>query len=376
MEQEKQEAPVQGKKKRLSTPLLIFIILMAVTAVLCTIVAGIWLHGRSSLRNGGSAPTVTPGGTEQLDSYTVLHDGKYYRYKEHMVNLLLIGVDSDNKPAAPLPYGSDNQADVILVAALDTDANKMTLISVSRDTMCDIGVPDDTGEISGVAHTQLALSFSNGDGLYESCRLCREAVSQLFYGLQFDGCAAFYMGGIGRLNDAVGGVTVNVLDDYPFTNVPGGWNMYPGQNVTLTGQQARLYIQCRRGDATGNEDRMQRQKQYMLALIGQVLAPLFAPLGFGDWRCATSLISGFIAKESVVSTLEVLLGGNAISGLFTTRSALSFLVFTLLYTPCVAAVATIRRELDSSLKTLGVVAMQCGVAWLASLAMYAIAGLF
>ena len=105
MEQEKQEAPVQGKKKRLSTPLLIFIILMAVTAVLCTIVAGIWLHGRSSLRNGGSAPTVTPGGTEQLDSYTVLHDGKYYRYKEHMVNLLLIGVDSDNKPAAPLPYG-------------------------------------------------------------------------------------------------------------------------------------------------------------------------------------------------------------------------------------------------------------------------------
>ena len=114
----------------------------------------------------------------------------------------------------------------------------------------------------------------------------------------------------------------------------------------------------------------------LLALIGQVLAPLFAPLGFGDWRCATSLISGFIAKESVVSTLEVLLGSSAISGLFTTRSALSFLVFTLLYTPCVAAVATIRRELDSSLKTLGVVAMQCGVAWLASLAMYAIAGLF
>ena len=114
----------------------------------------------------------------------------------------------------------------------------------------------------------------------------------------------------------------------------------------------------------------------LLALIGQVIAPIFAPMGFGDWRCATSLISGFIAKESVVSTLGVLLGGGAISGLFTTRSALSFLVFTLLYTPCVAAVATIRRELDSSLKTLGVVAMQCGVAWLVSLAAYALAGLW
>lgn len=68
-------SPGAAEEKRLSTPLLIFIILMAVTAVLCAIVAGIWLHGRSSLRNGGSAPTVTPGGTEQLDSYTVLHDG-------------------------------------------------------------------------------------------------------------------------------------------------------------------------------------------------------------------------------------------------------------------------------------------------------------
>ena len=174
MEQEKQTQPEQ-KKKRLSTPLLIFIILMAVTLTLCAVVAGIWLHGRSSLRNQGAAPTDTPDDTQQLDSYTVLHDGKYYRYKDHMVNLLLIGVDSDNKPAAPLPYGSDNQADVILVAALDTDANRMTLISVSRDTMCDIAVLDQNGQVSGAAHTQLALSYSNGDGLYESCRLCQEA---------------------------------------------------------------------------------------------------------------------------------------------------------------------------------------------------------
>ena len=112
----------------------------------------------------------------------------------------------------------------------------------------------------------------------------------------------------------------------------------------------------------------------LLALVGQWLAPLFAPLGFADWRCATSLISGLIAKESVVSTLEILLGGGAVSGLFTTRSAISFLVFTLLYTPCVAAIATIRRELGSALKTAGVVLMQCGVAWVAALAVYTLLG--
>ena len=113
----------------------------------------------------------------------------------------------------------------------------------------------------------------------------------------------------------------------------------------------------------------------LLALIGQWLAVLFKPLGFGDWRCATALISGFIAKESVVSTLQVLLGNAAITSLFTTRSAISFLVFTLLYTPCIAAVATIRRELGSRIKTVGVVLLQCVVAWLAAYIAYAVGGL-
>ena len=114
----------------------------------------------------------------------------------------------------------------------------------------------------------------------------------------------------------------------------------------------------------------------LLALVGRLLAPLFAPLGFGDWRCVTALISGFIAKESVVSTLQVLLGGAALTTLFTLRSAVSFLVFTLLYTPCVAAIATIRRELGSRWATLGVVVMQCTVAWVVSFQAYTVAGAF
>ena len=113
----------------------------------------------------------------------------------------------------------------------------------------------------------------------------------------------------------------------------------------------------------------------ILAALGRLVSPIFAPLGFGDWRCATALISGFIAKESVVSTLQVLLGSAAITSLFTTRSAVSFLVFTLLYTPCIAAVATIRRELGSRIKTVGVVLLQCVVAWLAAYIAYAVGGL-
>ena len=115
--------------------------------------------------------------------------------------------------------------------------------------------------------------------------------------------------------------------------------------------------------------------QSLLALIGRQLSPVFAPLGFADWRCATALLTGLIAKESVVSTLTVLLGGAAVTALFTTRSAVSFLVFTLLYTPCAAAVATMRQELNSTVKTVGVVVMQCTVAWFVAFVAYQLGGL-
>ena len=114
----------------------------------------------------------------------------------------------------------------------------------------------------------------------------------------------------------------------------------------------------------------------LLAMVGKLIAPLFIPLGFNDWRAATALISGFSAKEAVVSTLSVLTGtgmsnlGEAIGSIFTPLAAASYLVFTLLYTPCVAAVATIRREMGSAWKTLGIVCMQCGVAWLVAFVFY------
>ena len=114
----------------------------------------------------------------------------------------------------------------------------------------------------------------------------------------------------------------------------------------------------------------------LLALIGQLIAPVFRPLGFADWRMVTALISGFTAKEAVVSSLAVLLGTNganlssALGSVFNPITAVSFLVFTLLYTPCVAAVATIRRELGSAVKTIGVVIMQCSVAWLTAFVIY------
>ncbi len=116
------------------------------------------------------------------------------------------------------------------------------------------------------------------------------------------------------------------------------------------------------------------QQNSILAKVAGWIAPVLRPLGLGDWRICTSLISGFMAKESVVSTMEILLGEN-IGAILTAASAWALLVFSLLYTPCVAAIASIRRELGR-LWALSVVAWQCVIAWIAGALTFLIASLF
>lgn len=115
----------------------------------------------------------------------------------------------------------------------------------------------------------------------------------------------------------------------------------------------------------------------ILALLGSVIAPIFKPLGIGDWKVSTALITGFTAKESVVSTLTVLMGGTsaAISKAFTPLTAVVFLVFTLLYTPCVAAIASVKRELGGKW-AVAIVALQCAVAWLVAFFVNVVGNIF
>ena len=117
-------------------------------------------------------------------------------------------------------------------------------------------------------------------------------------------------------------------------------------------------------------------KDSILAMVASVAAPIFRPMGFGDWRISTALITGFMAKESVVSTLSVLFGNTAtLLSCITPLSAASLLVFCLLYTPCVAAIASIKRELGGKW-AVGVVIGQCVIAWLAAFVVYLVGGLF
>ena len=120
---------------------------------------------------------------------------------------------------------------------------------------------------------------------------------------------------------------------------------------------------------------VQDSKDSILAVVSGFVAPIFAPLGFGDWRFSTALVTGFMAKESVVSTLTVLFGsGEALKTVLTPAAAAALLTFCLLYTPCVAAVASIKRELGAKWSA-GVVLLQCAVAWICAYGVYVIGSL-
>ena len=126
---------------------------------------------------------------------------------------------------------------------------------------------------------------------------------------------------------------------------------------------------------------VENQEDSLLALLGKLISPVFKPLGFGDWRISTAVITGLTAKEAVISTLSVLLGvsmtelSGALAGVFTAQAAVSFLTFVLLYTPCIAAIGAFRRE-TSVLRTLGIVIFQCAVAWVAAFGIHSMMLLF
>ena len=267
----------ERKRKKLHPLVLLVLVLVTLMVTLCAVVVGLWLHGRSEMNQSTQAPSLPrqpvvsapeePEEDEPRGDF-VEYNGTRYRYNDQMRNFLLLGIDSDELPDEA--QGSHDQADVLVLAALDMAAGTMTLINLDRDTICLMEQIYPDGSIR-LSETQLALAYAFGDGRHKSCELTRDAVSNIFYGLPIHGYAAYYMQGIGDLNDAVGGVTVKILGDYPFYQMAEFDMMREGNTVTLNSRQAITYIRARLETRTdANELRMQRQKQYMLALIQKV----------------------------------------------------------------------------------------------------------
>lgn len=223
--------------------------------------AGRWLETRNN-------KPEARGEYQQYNVYapSIEVDGVAYRQRKNISTVLLIGVDRASEATAS-GYRNGGQADFLNLLVIDEDEKKISQLSIDRDTMTPITVLGVLGNKSGMRTSQISLSHGFGDGGAQSCELTVEAVSNLLLGTHIDKYIAMNLDGISVLNDAVGGVTVTLADDFSAMDPA----MTAGTTLTLMGDQAEYYVRSRMSMAVGtNEARMARQREYISKLTDQL----------------------------------------------------------------------------------------------------------
>lgn len=207
------------------------------------------------------------------DPDLVWYGGKAYRYNEKLVTILFMGIDQRSAVIEQREgvSGESGQADTIFLLVMDQKKNKMKVIGISRDTMTDIRTFDYKGNYLGESENHIGLAYAFGDGKETSCQYMVDAVSNLFYGIPINAYVALNMEAVIGINDAVGGVTVTVPED--LTAADSG--LVKGATVTLKGRQALMFMKWRDTSVDfSNNQRMARQKQYMLSFMKQAIQAL------------------------------------------------------------------------------------------------------
>ena len=253
----------------------------AILAVVLVLLAGMLLLQRwentqdAPVSSSGEASSVEAGAPVDGREITY-YNGTAYAKKENLETVLLLGVDKF-EGETPEGYINNQQADFLLLLVMDKQHETCTPIQLNRDTMTQIQILGVTGEPAGTFTGQLALAHTYGSGEEDSCENTVLAVENLLYGVGIDHYVSLTMDGVALLNDLVGGVTVEVLDD--FSGIDD--SLVQGETVTLQGQQALTYVRSRGGmEDSSNLRRMERQRRYLSALQQQLKAAVQQEDGF------------------------------------------------------------------------------------------------
>lgn len=208
---------------------------------------------------------------EEAEEGIVYYQGEKYRYNDEIFTILFMGIDTEDSfeeaGEDPEKIGSSKQSDSNFLVIVDRKAKTVQLLGISRDTMTDIKIYDEEGAYLRTVKEHLALQFAYGDGSSQSCELMQEAVSDLLYGMPIHGYCAINLDGIAVLNDAIGGVTLTPLQDI----TAGKVKLKEGQQVTLSGEAAHTYVRYRGESFASNQERIQRQKQYLSAFAKDLI---------------------------------------------------------------------------------------------------------
>lgn len=241
--------------------------------------------------------------TKDTAEETIRHHGTDYVLKDSLETFLFIGLDTFEKTTDSDAYNNDRQADFLLLLVLDNAEKNCRVIHVNRDTMAEMNVLDVASNKIGTVTKQIALSHTYGNGREVSCQNTANAVSKLLMGINIDHYVSVTMDAVPVYNDFVGGVTVEILDDFTASDPA----MVEGATLTLTGEQALRYVRSRQGlDDPSNNNRMKRQKQYLEALYTRSCALAAEDEEFIA-RAALQLEEGHLVSDCLGSRLTALL---------------------------------------------------------------------
>ena len=275
----------------------VIIVLAVIILLPCAAIVGMWALGKGSLFGGKMKMSKNVDGVKvQNQGDLVIYNGHKYQYNKDITSILFMGVDRDkiNTDEEYLKKHGAGQSDTLFLAAVNTSTGKISLINVPRDIMAYVKTYDENGKYSGRKLRQLCLAYAYGDGKAKSCKNAVDAVSKVLYGIPIDSYMSINLSAISVLNDAVGGVNVQVIGD--LTSVDP--TLKEGANVTLLGGQAETYVRSREFDPLdANMARMQRQQQYITAFAQKALQEMK-----GDLTLPLDLLN--LVSENSVTNLS------------------------------------------------------------------------
>lgn len=236
---------------------------VTILLILAVCIAGAGIYLAESRKKSEEAVSDAEG----IETDTVVYQGKKYRYNSDLELILFMGVDKSEPISLQNHAGAGGQADTLLLAVLDREREKVQMVSVSRDTMTDVKIYDESGEYLATEHAQIALQYAYGTSAKRSIQMTKEAVSNLLYEVPIRSYVSLNVEGIAPIVDAMGGVTLTIPEDY--TMIDPAFTQ--GSVLTLNGAQAEAYVRYRDQAVTGsNTQRMERQNEFLLALFQQL----------------------------------------------------------------------------------------------------------
>lgn len=256
-------------------------------------------------------PTVSVS-NDGSSTKTIEYNGKKYFPRQDIKTFLIMGIDKEGKVADSGSYNNDGACDVAVLAVFDEAAEEYTLLCLNRDTMVEMPVLGVGGKRAGTTVAQLALSHTYGSGLKDSCENTKETVSDFLGGIKIDYYVSFNMDAIGILTDAVGGVKVNVTDDFSAVEP----SITKGELV-LDSSKALTFIRTRKGVGDQmNISRMERHKEFMngfFSALGRKLdeSDTFVLNAFEDVSeymvtdCSVDVLGGFASRYSDYTLKEI-----------------------------------------------------------------------